>query len=120
MAPGDFVIGRLQHRVTLTEPVDGPAVPDGNGGYTQATLTLASRVPAAVTPASAHALERLIRNTSESIASHIVTLRYIPGVTTRTVVTFHDGPTDRTLYVAGTADEGERHRVLQLVCNEGV
>lgn len=111
-------IGRLTHRVTLDNP--GTAVPDpaGDGGYTQTWSTLVARAPAAVEPATARSLERVLGSTSETIATHIVTLRYLPAVTTKTRVTFHDGPTDRLLYVAGSYDAGERHRMLQLVCNE--
>lgn len=110
-----FEPGRLTQRVTLDTP--GAANPGGDGGYVDWS-PLAARVPASVAPASARSLERLVAAGSEAVATHVVTVRYLSGVTTKTRVTFHDGSTDRLLYVAGVFDEGEQHRVLQLVCNE--
>jgi SPP1 family predicted phage head-tail adaptor len=109
-------IGKLRHRVTLATP--GDPVPDGDGGATVTWTTLAARRAASVQPATAHALERLMAKTTETIATHIVTVRYLPGVTTKTRVTFHDGATDRLLYVAGVFDLEERHEALALTCNE--
>lgn len=111
-------IGSLRHRVTLRTP----AVPiaDGDGGYTRAVTTLASRVPASVVPASAKSLERVKANTVASSATHVVTLRYLPGVTTQTELVFHDGPTDRPMAITGLSDTEERHVELVLTCEEAV
>ena len=111
-------VGALRHRVTLQTP--GAPVPDGDGGYTETWTTLGVRVPATVEPATARSLERIAANTVTSTASHLVTVRYLPGVTTKTRVTFHDGTTDRTFSVTGTHDPEERHRVLILECTEDV
>lgn len=111
-------VGALRHRITLQTP--GAPVPDGDGGYTESWTTLGRRVPASVEPASARALERIAVNTVTSTASHVVTLRYLSGVTTKTRVVFHDGPTDRTLSVTGYHDPQEKHRVLILECVEDV
>jgi len=110
-------IGALRHRVTLLTP--GTPIPDGDGGYTETWTTLGSRVPAAVEPATARSLERIAANTVTSTASHLVTLRYLSGVTTKTRLTFHD-TTDRTFSVTGTHDEEERHESLVLECTEDV
>jgi head-tail adaptor len=111
-------IGALRHRVTLTN--FGTSHQDGDGGWVQDPITLGARLPASVEPATARALERLVAKTSEAVATHIVTLRFLPGVTTQTRVTFHDGATDRVLFVTGWADAGERHQGLALLCNEKV
>jgi SPP1 family predicted phage head-tail adaptor len=109
--------GSLRHRVTLTTP--GAAVPDGEGGYTDGVTTLVSRAPAAVEPANTQSLERIGANTVTPMATHLVTLRYLPGVTTKTQVVFHD-VSDRALAVTGVFDEQVRHRVLVLACVERV
>lgn len=111
-------IGALRHRVTLRTPA--APVPDGEGGYTQTPTTLASRVPASVVLATARSLERLAANTVASMASHLVTLRYLAGVTTKTELVFHDGATDRPMSITGLFDTEERHVELVLACVESV
>jgi len=111
-------IGALRHRVTLR--LLGAGVADGDGGYTQATTVLAYRVAAKVEPATARTLERVTANTVASSASHLVTLRYLPGVTTQTQLTFHDGQTDRLMSITGVHDHEERHQQLQLECVEAI
>lgn len=110
-------IGRLRHRVTLQTP--GPAIPDGDGGYTDSATTLVSRAPAEVEPATASSMERIGANTVTASASHLVTLRYVPGVTTKTRAIVHD-VTDREFSITGIFDEAMRHRVLVLACVERV
>ena len=108
--------GRLRHRVTLQQT--GDPVPDGTGGYTEGLTTLVSRAPAAVEQATAANLERLGANTISPMATHLVTLRYLPGVTTKTEAIFHDDGVDRALAITGVYDFEARHRVLQLACVE--
>jgi SPP1 family predicted phage head-tail adaptor len=110
-------IGSLRHRVTLQAP--GELIPDGDGGYTESWTVLGRRIPAAVEPATARTLERIAANAVASTASHLVTVRYLPGVTTKTRVVFHD-VVDRTMSVTGHHDHQERHRVLVLECLEDV
>lgn len=111
-------IGALRHRVTLENPT---TVADAEGGFTDTWTVLGwSRMPAAVEPATARALERLVGNTVQSSASHLVTIRYLPGVTTKTRVTFHDDPADRILSIEGMHDAQERHQRLILECVEAV
>jgi head-tail adaptor len=111
-------VGALEHRVTLQTA--GTPVPDGNGGYTQTPTTLASRVPASVKPATPRDLERSVANTVQSSASHLVTVRYLTGVTTQTQLIFHDGATDRPMAISGMHDPDERHVFLVLACTEVV
>lgn len=108
-------IGQLRHKVTLDNPTG--TVPDGEGGFTEGLVRLATRIPASVTPATVRSLERVVANTVTSTASHIVHLRYVAGVTTNTICTFHDR-VDRTLRVTGFNDPEERHIELFLECQE--
>jgi SPP1 family predicted phage head-tail adaptor len=108
--------GSLRHRVTLGNP--GAAVPNGKGGYTQTYTAFGTRLPAAVEPASVRSLERIMANTTVAMATHVVTIRYLDGVTMQTRVTFHDGNVDRQLYVCGIQDPELRHETLALACNE--
>lgn len=112
MEPGD-----LRHRVTLENP--GAAVPDGEGGYTDSGTTLVSRAPACVEQATPQMLERIGAATVTPMATHLVTLRYLPGVSTATRAIFHD-LTDRAFAVTGVYDGDARHRVLILTCAERV
>lgn len=111
-------VGALRHRVTLTNP--GVDVPDGEGGFTRVPSVLASRVPASVMPASARSLERVVANTVTSNASHLVTIRYLPGVTMQTALVFHDGAWDRPMSITGKHDTDEKHEQLILECQEQV
>lgn len=115
--------GELRQRVTLDNP--SPPTSDGDGGPTrlwppEGGVRIGARVPASVEAALARSVERLVAKTTESAATHIVTLRYRPGVTTQTRVTWHDGSTDRTLWVNGVSDASGRHVWLALSCAEAV
>jgi hypothetical protein len=111
-------IGALRHRVSLTTP--GPPVSDGDAGFIRTPLTFASRVPASVVPATARNLERVVGNTVASMASHLVTIRFLPGVNTQTGLIFHDGTMDRPMSITGMHDTDERHIELILECREVV
>lgn len=108
-------IGNRPHVVSIQ--TIGPEVPDGQGGFTRAPVTLASRISAEIKPATARALERVIANSVQSSASHLVTVPYVPGVTTGTQVVFHD-VVDRTFSVSGVHDPDEQHVELILACEE--
>lgn len=114
----------MRHRVTLDNP--SAPQPDGDGGAVvrwppDGGVRLGARVPASVDAAAdTGTLERPIAKTSESVGTYTVRLRYRPGVSTQTRVTFHDGPTDRTLWVTGVTDEEQRHAMLALTCTEQV
>jgi head-tail adaptor len=112
-----MAIGELRHRVTLENPT---IVPDSEGGFTETWNVLGiARLPASVMPATPRDLERQTSGTVTATASHLVTLRYLAGVTTKTRVRFHD-TTDRVLAVEGIVDREERHRMLILACTEAV
>lgn len=106
-------IGALRHRITLENP--GTPVPDGDGGYTEAWTALSpATVNASIVPATAKDLERVVAGTVMATATHIVTMRYHNGVTTKTRVTFGT----RVFSVTGVQNEDERNVKLTLVCEE--
>jgi len=107
-------IGALRDRITLQNP--GPAVPDGDGGFTQtwSDLTPAS-VWAAIERASARSLERVAAGTVLSSATDLVTIRYHPQVTTQTRVLVNG----RTLNVVSVQPIAQNWQQI-LVCTEVV
>jgi SPP1 family predicted phage head-tail adaptor len=111
-------IGKLRHRVTLENP--GDPVSDGDGGFTQTWIPVGTpRMSASVEPATVRSLEEIGANTVTSLASHVVTLRYMRGVTTKTRLTFHDGSIDRLMSVTKPPhDPDERHVQINLECVE--
>lgn len=110
-----IAVGRRQHQVTLANP--GTPQPDGDGGFTEVVASLTpSVVYAEIRPASARDLERLVAGTTMAMATHVVTMLYHPGVTTKTVVTFRG----RTLHVIGVINPDERNEETVALCVERV
>jgi len=109
-------IGAYRHVVVFENP-DGPAVPDGDGGWTQpyAGLTPASW-HVSIKPATARDLERVASGTVLSTATHIVTGRYHPQVNTQTRMVFGD----RTFSINGVANLEERGLTMELLAVEVV
>ena len=82
-------IGKRIRRITLDAP--GPAIPDGDGGYTQTFTPLnPPTMFAEVKPASTRDLENLVAGTILSTATHLITLPFHPDVTTTTRVQWTD------------------------------
>lgn len=106
-------IGALVHDVELQNP-NGPPTADGDGGYTQAYQTLAALWWCAIAPATNRELERSIAGTVLSTATHVVKMRYLPGVTTKTRLVWGS----RILNVLGVADPEEQNIMLVLACAE--
>lgn len=103
------------HRVTLQNP--GPAVPDGDGGFTQSWTDLVPpAMSAKIAPAAARDLERVAAGTVIATASHLVTMPYHPQVTTQTRILFNG----RTFSVVGVSNPEENNVELVLVCVEVV
>lgn len=90
-------------------------MPDGDGGWTEA-LTDVGDVSASIAPSTARALERITADASLSKATHIVTIRYREGVTTKSRIVFKD----RLFDVVGVANPDERNTELVLLCEETV
>lgn len=108
-------VGARPHRVTFQNP--GPAVPDGDGGYTQSWVDL---VPPALSveikPATAKDLERVAAGTVISTATSVITGPFHPQVTTKTRLLFNG----RVFQVTGDQNIEERSGEMVLVCVEVV
>lgn len=106
-------VGDRPHQVRLQNP--GPAVPDGDGGFTQVWLDL---VPATwsvkIAPATAADLERVTAGTVLATATHLVTGPYHPQISTATRIVFGT----RVFSVTGVSDPEERHSETICVCVE--
>lgn len=108
-------IGAFRHVVTLDDPGDPVSDPDGGWmpGWTPLdppTWHCAIQQPAART------LESIGAGSVEAQATHMLTGRYHPGISTQTRVTF-EGRTFNVLYVA---NRDERDVQTDLVCAEVV
>lgn len=108
-------IGERPHRVLLQNPV--ATVPDGEGGYTQTWADLQpNKLFAKIAPATAEAIERVAPGTTQALVSHIVSMPYHAGVTTKTRI-IHDA---RTFHVTGVATPDERKQETIALCEEVV
>ncbi len=108
-------IGRLNKRVSLANP--GTPTADSDGSYTQTFSALTPPgVWAAIVPATARDLERLAAGTVLATATHLVTLRYHSGVTTKTRITFGA----RLFSVVGVVNPEERNIETIALCVEVV
>lgn len=113
-------ISERLHRVTLQAP--GPALPDGDGGYTQTWSDLnPPQLYMSIEPLAAD-VERTQSETTLSVLTHLVRGPYHPQVTTQTrllfVERFYGGQRTRILEVAGAATRDERSGEMVLTCNE--
>lgn len=107
-------IGQMRHRVAIANPT---RTADGDGGYTDTWVAAdPSPVWARIDVATASNIERLVGNTIEAPISHIVTMRWHDGVTTRSRLTY-DG---RAFNVRGLQNIQERDRWLVLACEERI
>lgn len=107
----DAPIGARRHKIRMENP--GNPQPDGDGGFTPG-WTLLADVWAAVMPASARDLERLVAGTVTALAPFLVVIRYLDGVSTLTRVTYHG----RELAVLGVRNIGELNTRLEMICEE--
>jgi len=90
---------------------------DSDGSFTPAWAALSpATVWASIEPATARGLERVVAATVESSATHIVTMPYHAGVTTKTRILFKG----RVFSVTGVANPDERNEETIAVCAEMV
>ena len=107
--------GHRRHLVTLANPAT--PVADGYGGFTEGSGALSpAAVWAEIKPATAKDLERVVANTVQAQASHLITLPYHSGITTETLVTYGT----RVFSVTGITNPEERNIELVLACQEVV
>lgn len=107
-------IASRNKRILFQNP--GGAVPDGDGGFTQAWVDLLPRAFGHVAPATARSLERVAAGSVIATATHVVTVPYRSGITTKTRIAFEG----RTLNVTSVQDPNEQHVELVLTCEEVV
>jgi len=105
--------GQRRHEVTLENP--GGSVPDGDGGYIEGWVLVATAW-GSVTPASAADLRRVVAGTVTALLPYLVVVPYVPGVTTQTRVTF----AGRTFAIQAVRNVEERNIQLEIVCEERV
>jgi head-tail adaptor len=84
---------------------------DGEGGFTESPSALnPSSTWANVATATPGNMKRLMAGTVESSATHVVTMPYHSGVTTKTTIAFGT----RTFRVVGVANPNERN--IETIC----
>lgn len=102
-------VGRMDRRVTLQ---DRSVSPSSFGEPVPAWVDVAE-LWAAIEPLGSSEIWRA--QAAESDATHRVTIRYRAGVTSRMRLIYGS----RTFEIDSVANEGEKDRVLTLVCREG-
>lgn len=113
--------GERRHKLTVENP--GTPVSDGEGGFTQTWTALSpAYVYAAIKPATARHLERVVSNVVQSTASHVIECDYHSGITQETRVTW-TGPRDGATHlgmVTGIQDPDGRNVDMVLAVEEVV
>lgn len=104
--------GALRKRLTIQMPT---RTSDALGGYTD-TWTAIAPAPmwGALDPLDPRQAERLVGGTIEAKVTHLVTVRYVPGVSTLGRVLYGS----RVLMIRGLQNPEERNRELNLFCEE--
>ena len=106
-------IARRPHLVLLQNP--GPAIADGDGGFTQTWSDLVPRsLYVSIAPATAADLERVARGTVLSAATQIVKGPHHPQITTKTRILFGA----RQFEVTGVSNPEERNVETIAICVE--
>lgn len=104
-----------QHLIQIENP--GTPVPNGDGGFTTPYVAASPASEwAAIQPASARDLERVVAGTVLATATHLVTIPYRTDVTAQTQIVFGT----RRFSVNGVTNPGERDIDLVLACTEVV
>lgn len=108
------LIGQMRHRLVVENPAN---TADGDGGYSEAyTAASPSPVWASIEPATPSVVEQQVGNRIEAPITHIVTMRWHLGVTTRTRLTFGS----RRFFVRGLQKINEVGEWLVCSCEEFV
>lgn len=103
--------GRLRHRVVV-QSMGEPIVEPG-GGFTETPITVAT-VWASIEPATSRSVERRVGAQVEATITHLVTMRYLAGVTTKMRLLFGL----RVFQIRGLQNLDERNVMLTLACEE--
>lgn len=117
--------GELRHKVSLDNETLGPPSSEGSESTWEPLTPPESW--AAIEPATARDLERLVAGSVQSTATHIVKIRYRPDVTTKTRITkgLRDSAGALTaqameFHVTGVHNPELRNEFLILVCEQVV
>jgi SPP1 family predicted phage head-tail adaptor len=106
-------IGTYRHVVTVQAPTG--SVADGEGGWTEGWADLTpAEWHVSISPASARDLERVGSGTVITSATHLITGRYRPDVTTATRALFEG----RLFAITGVRNTDERNVVLECTAEE--
>lgn|SRR5262245_37096726 len=103
------------HRVRFQQP-DGAPVPNGDGGFTQEWADIPPPAFARISPATPGLMERIASDTTSTTATHVVTVPWRPGITTRMRLLREAQATP--LFIVGVLDPDDRHVDLLLACAE--
>jgi head-tail adaptor len=109
--------GQRRHQLWLENP--GPAVLDGDGGYTQSWAALSpAYVFGSLQQATAWNLERIAAGATTTLATatHVVSFPYHPQVTTKTRLRMGS----RVFTVSGVINTGEKNIETVVVVDEQV
>lgn len=125
MARRRLIAGDLRHLVSLDNPTSGTPTSEGTA-QTWAPLS-PGEMWASIDPATARELERVVAGAVQSTATHLITIRYHPQVTTQTRVTKGPRAADDSLeegslefHVTGVQNPELRNEMLILVCEQVV
>lgn len=102
--------GKLRKRIDIEHVVQ---TAEGDGSTTESWQTFATRW-ASIEPIETSGREYLQGAAIESDVSHVITLRWLDGVTAKHRVYFRG----RIFEIESTADVEERGRMLVLMCKE--
>lgn len=110
-------LGRMRQRITLQNPT---RTADGGGGYTETWASLnPAQAWARIRASSGRSGERNVSNTIVAQATHEVSMRFHPDVTTETRITWTDAAgRTRTINVTDVQDVDEAGIELVLSCVE--
>ena len=105
-------IGQMRHRVVVETPTP---TSDGDGGYSDSYAAAGpSPVWASIEPATAAVSEQQVGNRIETAITHVITMRWHTGVTTRTRLSFGS----RRFFVRGLQKVHEIGEWLVCSCEE--
>ncbi len=103
-------VEKLDKRVTISTPA---LTADGDGGVATSWTALSTVFAGILAMSQA---ERQGANTVSAASTHVVTIRYLAGVTTKCKVVFGS----RTFGIDGIENIGEQNAYLRLSCTEKV
>jgi head-tail adaptor len=110
-----MAIGDYRHRGVLQDP--STLVPDGEGGWLEGWADLdPPDWPMSITPATARDMERIAAGTVITSATHVITGRWRPAVSTKTRVLFEG----RIFHITGIQNVDERDVTLRLLAEEQI